>query len=85
MAANVEKLIQIQYFALLREQRGAAQETIETCATTAEELYKELQLRHGLTLPLAILKVAINNEFRDWGSILEDQDCVTFIQPVAGG
>ena len=34
---------------------------------------------------LPSLKVAINDEFRDWHAPLADGDCVVFIPPVAGG
>jgi molybdopterin converting factor small subunit len=31
------------------------------------------------------LKVAVNDEFRDWDAVLADGDRVVFIPPVAGG
>ena len=34
--------VAVQYFAILREQRGLAQEKIATIAGTAEALYREL-------------------------------------------
>jgi molybdopterin converting factor small subunit len=32
-----------------------------------------------------MLRVAVNDEFRDWSSALEPNDRVVFIPPVAGG
>ena len=79
------KKITLQYFAVLREQAGCSEERLETDATTPAELYAEVQSRHGFTLPLSLLRVAVNEEFRDWSSRLEANDRVVFIPPVAGG
>lgn len=78
------KTINVEYFAVLREKAGVAAETIETGATTAADLYAELADRHGFP-KLASLKVAINDDFGDWGAVLRDGDFVVFIPPVAGG
>ncbi len=77
--------LQVQYFALLREQAGRGEERIETSARTARELYDELAQRHGFSLPADSLKVAINAEFADWNRPLVAGDAVVFIPPVAGG
>jgi molybdopterin converting factor subunit 1 len=79
------KKVTLQYFAVLREQAGRSEERLETAATTPAELYAEVQARHGFTLPLSMLRVAVNEEFRDWSSPLEANDRVVFIPPVAGG
>ena len=77
--------LQLQYFAVLREQAGKRSEKLRTSATTAAQLYAELQQRYGFKLAATQLKVAINNEFRDWQQPLKAGDVVTFIPPVAGG
>jgi molybdopterin converting factor subunit 1 len=79
------KSINVQYFAILREQRGLAQEKITTGAATAGEFYDELRGRHGFTLPADRLRVAVNDEFAPWGVALSDGDRLVFIPPVAGG
>jgi molybdopterin converting factor subunit 1 len=79
------KTVHIQYFAALREQRGLSQETVNTTAETAERLYQELQAKHHFRLSTNLLKVAINNEFKDWNTPLDSNDTVVFIPPVAGG
>lgn len=77
--------IRVQYFALLREQAGRGEETLETHARTPRDLYDELRARHPFTLPPELLRVAINTEFGDWAQPLADGDAVVFIPPVAGG
>lgn len=82
---NQSKQIQVQYFAVLREQRGTSQETLTTSAKTAKDLYQELKDKHNFKIPIELLKVAVNNEFKDWNTELQSNDSVVFIPPVAGG
>lgn len=77
--------IHVQYFAVLREQAGRSEETLETRASTPAELYDELRVAHGFALPRAMLRVAVNDEFGDWTTPLASGDRVVFIPPVAGG
>jgi molybdopterin converting factor subunit 1 len=77
--------IQIHYFAVLREQAGRAQESLETLAATPADLYEEVRRARGLTLPRSMLRVAINDEFCEWSQRLQAGDRVVFIPPVAGG
>jgi molybdopterin converting factor subunit 1 len=77
--------IEVQYYAVLREQAGRSQERVVTAAATAAALYEELRERHGLTLGRAQLRVAIDGEFADWQAPLADGARVVFIPPVAGG
>ena len=79
------KCIQVQYFAMLREQAGCGEEKIETSADTPAALYRELCRRHGFTLPAEGLKVAINDDFAAWNTPLKDGVRVVFIPPFAGG
>ena len=79
------KCIQVQYFAVLREQAGCREERIETSADTTAALYRELCRRHGFTQPDEGLKVAINDDFTAWDAPLEDGIRVVFIPPFAGG
>ncbi len=75
----------IQYFAILREQRGVTREFLETSATTPAALYDELRARHGFTLPPDRIRAAINGDFAPPHTPLRDGDELTFIPPVAGG
>jgi molybdopterin converting factor subunit 1 len=79
------KTVRIQYYAILREQAGRSEETLDTSAGTPAELYAELRQRHPFQLTSAQLKVALNSEFSDWQTPLKHGDTVVFIPPVAGG
>jgi sulfur-carrier protein len=77
--------ISIQYFAILREQRGQSQENLTTVALTLGALYEELRARHGFTLPADRVRAAVNDEFVAAEVALREGDRVVFIPPVAGG
>jgi molybdenum cofactor guanylyltransferase len=77
--------IRVRYFALLREQAGRSAEELQTSARTALELYQELRRARGLGLDPERLRVAVNDEFGEWGTRLTDGDTVAFLPPVAGG
>ena len=79
------KTVHLQYFAILREQRGLAEETLSTAAPTAGALYEELRERHGFTLSGARVRAALNGEFAAAAASLSEGDRVVFIPPVAGG
>ena len=79
------KHVTVQYFAILREQRGLTQEKMVTTAPTATALYDELRARHGFTLPADRIRAAVNDEFAAATAPLSDGDRVVFIPPVAGG
>lgn len=81
----MSKTVEVQYFAILREQRGLAQEKITTDAGTAAQLYDALRAQHGFTLESSRLRVAVNDEFAPWPAPLRDGDRLVFIPPVAGG
>lgn len=85
MESTREITLGVQYFAILREQRGLAAEKITTRSATAGELFEELRLLHGFTLGQASFRVAINEEFAPWGAQLAEGDQVVFLPPVAGG
>ena len=80
-----DQTIRVQYYALLREQAGRSDETLTTSARDPRELYAELSRRYPFTLPVDMLRVAINAEFGDWTQPLKAGDAVVFIPPVAGG
>jgi len=76
--------VQVEYFAILREHVGREREHVATLAATVADLYRELDQRYAFPA-LGQLKVAVNDEFRDWSSPLREGDLVVFIPPVAGG
>jgi molybdopterin synthase sulfur carrier subunit len=75
----------VQYFAILREQRGLAQEKLTTAAATPAALYEELRKQYGFTLPADSVRAAVNDEFVAATAELGDGDRVVFIPPIAGG
>jgi sulfur-carrier protein len=79
------KEISIRYFALFREERGLSVETVNTQASTLADLYQELSRAYKFSLPLQRVRVAVNDEFKEWTESIEDRSAVAFIPPVAGG
>jgi molybdopterin converting factor subunit 1 len=79
------KKIQVRYYAILREQAGKSEEALTTNAASPAALFEEIKARYPFTLDAQQLKVAINAEFREWHTPLQDGDSVVFIPPVAGG
>jgi molybdopterin converting factor subunit 1 len=79
------KNLTVQYFAILREQRGLTSEKLTTAAATPTALYEELRAQHRFTLPADRVRAAVNDEFVGADAPLRDGDRVVFIPPVAGG
>ena len=77
--------VKVQYFAILREQRGLSAETLETDAETARALYEELQNKHSFSLKPELVKASINLQFSPLETALQEGDQIVFIPPVAGG
>lgn len=80
-----EKTVKVRYFAILREESGLAQETIQTSAATLSDLYEEVKVRHQLSLPTARLRVAVNDSFTSFQDPVEAGSEIVFVPPVAGG
>lgn len=81
----MEKAIHVQYFALLREQRGQDEETLQTDAQTPKVLYARLKKDYRFTLPEDSVRVSINEQFADWQVELKSGDRLVFLPPVSGG
>jgi molybdopterin converting factor subunit 1 len=77
--------VSIEYFAILREQRGVTKETLTVDVATAADLYEALRNQHGFSLPADRIRAAVNGSFVDAGHRLQSGDQVVFIPPVAGG
>ena len=75
----------VYYYAQLLEDRGVATETVTTKAATVLELFQELNDKYHLSVPRALLRVAVNDAFTDWDTPLKDGDRIVFVPPVAGG
>ncbi len=85
MAGAPTKQVEIQYFAVLKEQSGIASENVRTTAETLRQLYLQLKERHKFGLPIESLRVAVDDEFANWDDRLPDSARVVLIPPVAGG
>lgn len=85
MSLEGSKTVHIKYFALLRDERGLAAESISTDAATLAELYNEIRRKHDFSLPIERMSVAVNDDFADWCSGVNDKDVIVFVPPVAGG
>ncbi|MGE9289918.1 MAG: molybdopterin converting factor subunit 1 [Puniceicoccales bacterium] len=81
----MSQTFQIQFFALLREQAGCRELSLESEADTPAALYRELAGSHGLSVPEEILSFAVNESYVAGDSPLADGDRIAFIPPVAGG
>lgn len=79
------KNIKVRYFALLREQAKTENETLQTGCKTLGELYNSLKEKHGFSLPLEMIQVAVNDEFSHITSEVPEGARIVFIPPVAGG
>ena len=79
------KTITVRYFAMFRENAGVAEETLQTDAKTAADVFAATSGRHGSTEPIGHCKVAINDEMADWSSSVSDGDVLLLFPPVAGG
>lgn len=77
--------IEVEYFAILREQAGRDRDVVETTATTPGEVYAQLAQRYDFDIDPARLRVAVNDCFAEWTQRLGDGDRLVFIPPVAGG
>jgi molybdopterin synthase sulfur carrier subunit len=48
-------------------------------------LYEELDREYGLMLRVEHLRVAINDDFAEWDTLLLAGDRVAFLPPMSGG
>ena len=72
------KTVHVHYFGELSGEAGTLEESVDTVAATVGELYDELRKRHGFSMPLVDLKVAVNAEFRGQGGHVSHGDTVIF-------
>ncbi len=86
MSTVVEKkVIEVKFFAALREQSGSCNESIKTFSLTPLELYDELGAKYGFSLSHNDVKVAVNGEFEEMSYLLKNGDSLAFIPPMSGG
>ena len=82
-------MIEILYFAWLRERIGTNRERLETGAATVADLVAELESRsegHALAFADKIsLRVALDQEMADFAASLAGVREVAFFPPMTGG
>ena len=82
-------MIDVLYFAWVRERIGVPRERVETEAATVKDLVAELvarEERYALAFSdLTALRVAIDQELTDFDASLKDAREVAFFPPMTGG
>jgi molybdopterin synthase sulfur carrier subunit len=73
------------YYAALREAAGRSEESVETSARTAAELYDEVAARYRFPFQRSSLRVAVNERIEPWSTEVHGGDTVVFLAPFAGG
>ena len=76
-------MINILYFASLKEATKLDSEQLDAAGKTVSELKAIIMERHSITLDGAM--TAVNEEFTDEETVLNERDTVAFIPPVSGG
>jgi len=77
-------MIEVLFFAELREQAGTEKAQVEVSEITVQELKEEHLSEYNL-LTINQAMVAVNEEYAEDDTILKDGDVVAFIPPVSGG
>ena len=79
----------VVYFAWVRERIGLPQETVETDASTVNDLIAELRLREeryaAAFEDISALRVALDQELSDFDASLSGVREVAFFPPMTGG
>lgn len=82
-------MIDVLYFAWVRERIGTPRETVETQAETVQELVDELRAREpryaAAFQDLSALRVAVDQELTDFTAPLAGAREVAFFPPMTGG
>ncbi|SDI63071.1 molybdopterin converting factor subunit 1 [Lutimaribacter saemankumensis] len=82
-------MIDVLYFAWVRERIGTPRETVETQAATVAELVDELRAREeryqAAFADLSALRVAVDQDLTDFDAPLSGAREVAFFPPMTGG
>lgn len=79
------KNIEILFFGKLKETWNTSKLIRETTSHDIESLYFELLKEASETPHKQSIKVAINDEFVDWNTLINDKDVIAFLPPASGG
>lgn len=82
-------MVEVVYFAWLRERIGVPRERVETRATTVADLVAELTAREAryaaAFTDLSAVRVALDQELSDFDAPLDGVREVAFFPPMTGG
>ena len=82
-------MIDVLYFAWVRERIGLPKERLESSATTVAELVEELRAKEeryeAAFADISALRVAVDQELTDFEASLEGAREVAFFPPMTGG
>ncbi len=82
-------MIDVLYFAWVRERIGLPREQVETSAETVRELVEELKAREDRYAmafsDVSALRVAVDQELTDFDARLDGAREVAFFPPMTGG
>lgn len=81
--------MEVLYFAWVRERIGIPKESVETSAKIVSELVEELKAREeryeAAFADLSALRVALDQELKDFDAPLDGVREVAFFPPMTGG
>ena len=77
--------INVNYYAMFREQAGYSGEVVEAGCGDAVALFERLKETHGFSMGRSHVRLAVNDALVGWDAPLNDGDQIVFIPPVAGG
>jgi len=82
-------MVEVLYFAWVRERIGKARESVETSAATVAELVDELRAREpryeAAFADTSALRVALDQELSEFDAALSGVREVAFFPPMTGG
>lgn len=79
--------VSVKYFSVLHSITGKREENLELPEHSTGEIMLEQVLEHYPAIKpyKNILRLAVNQEYRDFSTKLQEQDEVVLITPVSGG
>lgn len=79
--------IEVRFFALYRERAGCSRASLDLpSGATVADLTAEVRRRHpGLAPPEVSIVVAVNTDYAEPDTVLNERDEVCLIPPVSGG
>lgn len=80
-----KKIVCLKYFSRFAELTGKTTEEYSTDASSVQELWNQLDKQYSFDQKITAVRPAINHQFCDWQSSINEGDIISFIPPVSGG